>query len=182
MLATRHHRVTVVEIMGHKTGWLADAARSLASGINVMSIPEIPYSIDRRRRRPDRAQPQGQEVLDHRRPEGALSPTGGAGSGGTQEGQEQHNGEKGRRRWPGRVRTRPRRSRGPRRCDRRRQGVRLLPRHRPWRWPPSACASRRGSSAAQAQTRLTALGHTQRGDAPRPPIASWRPAGTRTVS
>ncbi|RMD58097.1 MAG: 6-phosphofructokinase [Nitrospirae bacterium] len=43
--ASSHHRVMVVEIMGHNTGWLA-AASGLAGGADVVLIPEIPYSID----------------------------------------------------------------------------------------------------------------------------------------
>ncbi|HLC16130.1 MAG TPA: ATP-dependent 6-phosphofructokinase [Thermodesulfovibrionia bacterium] len=43
--ASSHHRVMVVEIMGHNTGWLT-AASGLAGGADVVLIPEIPYSID----------------------------------------------------------------------------------------------------------------------------------------
>lgn len=43
--ASSHQRVMVVEIMGHRTGWLA-ASAGLAGGADVVLIPEIPYSID----------------------------------------------------------------------------------------------------------------------------------------
>ncbi len=43
--ADSHHRVIVVEIMGHAAGWLALGA-GLAGGADVILIPEIPYSID----------------------------------------------------------------------------------------------------------------------------------------
>jgi 6-phosphofructokinase 1 len=43
--ASSHHRVMVVEIMGHNTGWLT-AAAGLAGGADVVLIPEIPYSIE----------------------------------------------------------------------------------------------------------------------------------------
>jgi phosphofructokinase-like protein len=43
--ASSHHRVMVLEIMGHNTGWLS-AAAGLAGGADVVLIPEIPYSID----------------------------------------------------------------------------------------------------------------------------------------
>ena len=43
--AYSHHRVMVVEIMGHNTGWLT-AASGLAGGADVVLIPEIPYQID----------------------------------------------------------------------------------------------------------------------------------------
>jgi ATP-dependent phosphofructokinase / diphosphate-dependent phosphofructokinase len=43
--ADSHHRVIVVEIMGHNAGWLALGA-GLAGGADVILIPEIPYRID----------------------------------------------------------------------------------------------------------------------------------------
>jgi len=42
--AHSHHRVIVVETMGHKAGWLALGA-GLASGADVILIPEIPYDV-----------------------------------------------------------------------------------------------------------------------------------------
>lgn len=42
--AHSHHRIIVVEIMGHKAGWLGLGA-GLASGADVILIPEIPYDI-----------------------------------------------------------------------------------------------------------------------------------------
>ena len=43
--AHSHHRIIVVEIMGHNTGWLALGA-GLAGGADVILIPEIPYDIE----------------------------------------------------------------------------------------------------------------------------------------
>jgi 6-phosphofructokinase 1 len=43
--AHSHHRIVVVEVMGHNTGWLALAA-GLAGGADVILIPEIPYDVD----------------------------------------------------------------------------------------------------------------------------------------
>lgn len=42
--AHSHHRVIVVETMGHGAGWLALTA-GIASGSDVILIPEIPYDI-----------------------------------------------------------------------------------------------------------------------------------------
>ena len=42
--AHSHHRIIVVEVMGHNTGWLGLGA-GLASGADVILIPEIPYDI-----------------------------------------------------------------------------------------------------------------------------------------
>lgn len=42
--ATSHHRIIICEIMGHKAGWLALGA-GLAGGADVILIPEIPYSL-----------------------------------------------------------------------------------------------------------------------------------------
>ena len=41
--AHSHHRIIVVEIMGHNAGWLALGA-GIAGGADVILIPEIPYS------------------------------------------------------------------------------------------------------------------------------------------
>lgn len=43
--AHSHHRVIVVETMGHRAGWLALCA-GLSSGADVILIPEIPYDVD----------------------------------------------------------------------------------------------------------------------------------------
>ncbi len=43
--AHSHHRIIVVEIMGHRSGWLALGA-GIAGGADVILLPEIPYSID----------------------------------------------------------------------------------------------------------------------------------------
>ncbi|QWW19681.1 ATP-dependent 6-phosphofructokinase [Schaalia sp. 19OD2882] len=43
--AHSHHRIIVVEIMGHKAGWLALGA-GIAGGADIILLPEIPYSID----------------------------------------------------------------------------------------------------------------------------------------
>lgn len=43
--AHSHHRVIVVEIMGHRAGWLALGA-GIAGGADVILIPEIPYQVD----------------------------------------------------------------------------------------------------------------------------------------
>ena len=43
--AHSHHRIVVVETMGHKTGWLALGA-GIGGGADVILIPEIPYDVD----------------------------------------------------------------------------------------------------------------------------------------
>lgn len=43
--AMSHHRVMVVEVMGRNAGWLALTA-GVASGGDIVLIPEIPYRID----------------------------------------------------------------------------------------------------------------------------------------
>ncbi len=44
--ATSHGRILVVEIMGHKAGWL-NLYAGVAGGADVVLIPEIPYSIEK---------------------------------------------------------------------------------------------------------------------------------------
>jgi ATP-dependent phosphofructokinase / diphosphate-dependent phosphofructokinase len=43
--AHSHHRIIVVEVMGHNTGWLALGA-GIAGGADVILVPEIPYQVD----------------------------------------------------------------------------------------------------------------------------------------
>jgi 6-phosphofructokinase 1 len=43
--AHSHHRIIVVEVMGHNTGWLALGA-GIAGGADVILIPEIPYDVE----------------------------------------------------------------------------------------------------------------------------------------
>ncbi|MDD5329641.1 MAG: ATP-dependent 6-phosphofructokinase [Sulfuricella sp.] len=43
--AHSHHRIIVVEIMGHRAGWLALGA-GIAGGADVILIPEIPYAVE----------------------------------------------------------------------------------------------------------------------------------------
>ena len=44
--AHSHHRIIVVEVMGHNTGWLA-LGSGIAGGADVILIPEIPYVIEK---------------------------------------------------------------------------------------------------------------------------------------
>ncbi len=44
--ATSHNRIIVVELMGHRAGWLTLGA-GLAGGADVILIPEIPYEAER---------------------------------------------------------------------------------------------------------------------------------------
>ena len=44
--AASHNRVFIVEVMGHKVGWLTLNA-GMAGGADIILIPEIPYDIDK---------------------------------------------------------------------------------------------------------------------------------------
>ena len=44
--AASHSRVFIVEVMGHKVGWLTLHA-GIASGADIILLPEIPYDIDK---------------------------------------------------------------------------------------------------------------------------------------
>ena len=43
--ATSHGRIFIVEVMGHKVGWL-NLYAGIAGGADIILIPEIPYDID----------------------------------------------------------------------------------------------------------------------------------------
>ena len=44
--ATSHGRIFIVEVMGHKVGWL-NLYAGIAGGADVILLPEIPYDIDK---------------------------------------------------------------------------------------------------------------------------------------
>jgi 6-phosphofructokinase 1 len=44
--AHSHHRIIVVEVMGHNAGWLTLGA-GIAGGADVILIPEIPYDVEK---------------------------------------------------------------------------------------------------------------------------------------
>ena len=44
--ASSHRRIMLVEIMGHRTGWLT-LASGIAGGADVILIPEIPYNVEK---------------------------------------------------------------------------------------------------------------------------------------
>ena len=44
--ASSHNRVFIVEVMGHKVGWITLHA-GIAGGADIILIPEIPYDIDK---------------------------------------------------------------------------------------------------------------------------------------
>ena len=44
--AASHNRIFIVEIMGHKVGWITLHA-GIAGGADVILLPEIPYDIDK---------------------------------------------------------------------------------------------------------------------------------------
>ncbi len=44
--AHSHYRIVVVEIMGHRAGWLALGA-GIAGGADVILLPEIPYDVEK---------------------------------------------------------------------------------------------------------------------------------------
>jgi len=44
--AHSHHRIVIVELMGHNTGWLTLGA-GLAGGADVILIPEIPFDVQK---------------------------------------------------------------------------------------------------------------------------------------
>ena len=43
--ATSHSRVFIVEVMGHKVGWVTLHA-GIAGGADIILLPEIPYDVD----------------------------------------------------------------------------------------------------------------------------------------
>lgn len=70
--AHSHHRIIVVEIMGHNTGWLGLGA-GIASGADVILIPEIPYDVNQVANAIRRRRQRGKNFSIVAVAEGALS-------------------------------------------------------------------------------------------------------------
>jgi ATP-dependent phosphofructokinase / diphosphate-dependent phosphofructokinase len=70
--AHSHHRIIVVEVMGHNAGWLALGA-GMASGADVILIPEIPYNTHEIARAIRKRQQRGNNFSIVVVAEGALS-------------------------------------------------------------------------------------------------------------
>ncbi len=70
--ATSHGRIFVVEVMGHKAGWLT-LYSGVAGGADVIVIPEIPYDINRIKDEIDRRTKAGKTFSIVAVAEGAIS-------------------------------------------------------------------------------------------------------------
>jgi 6-phosphofructokinase len=70
--AHSHHRIIVIEVMGHNAGWLALGA-GVASGADVVLIPEIPYDHEKVARAIRQRQQRGNNFSIVVVAEGALS-------------------------------------------------------------------------------------------------------------
>ncbi|MCI8623486.1 MAG: 6-phosphofructokinase [Provencibacterium sp.] len=70
--ATSHGRVFIVELMGHKAGWLTLHA-GIAGGADIILIPEIPYRLDSILSTLNKRGRQGKEFSILAVAEGALS-------------------------------------------------------------------------------------------------------------
>lgn len=62
----------IVEIMGHKTGWLTLHSR-IAGGADIILIPEIPYNVDEVLNTIRKREKQGKKFTIIAMAEGAIS-------------------------------------------------------------------------------------------------------------
>ena len=70
--AASHGRVFIVEVMGHKVGWLTLNA-GMAGGAEIILIPEIPYDIDKIVKAIDKRHERGAKFTILAVAEGAIS-------------------------------------------------------------------------------------------------------------
>ena len=70
--AASHSRVFIVEIMGHKTGWLT-LHSGIAGGADIILIPEIPYNVDEVLNTIKKREKQGKKFTIIAMAEGAIS-------------------------------------------------------------------------------------------------------------
>lgn len=70
--ATSHGRIFIVEVMGHKVGWLTLYA-GIAGGADIILLPEIPYDMDKIAKVIDKRQQAGKRFSILAVAEGAVS-------------------------------------------------------------------------------------------------------------
>ncbi len=70
--AKSHGRVFIVELMGHKTGWLTLHA-GIAGNADIILIPEIPYDIDKVKKTIEKKTKAGKKYIIIAVAEGAIS-------------------------------------------------------------------------------------------------------------
>ena len=70
--AASHSRVFIVELMGHKTGWLT-LHSGIAGGADIILIPEIPYNVDEVLNTIRKREKQGKKFTIIAMAEGAIS-------------------------------------------------------------------------------------------------------------
>lgn len=70
--AASHKRIFIVEIMGHKVGWMTLYA-GIAGGADIILLPEIPYDIDRILEAIEQRHQQGKQFTILAVAEGAIS-------------------------------------------------------------------------------------------------------------
>lgn len=70
--ASSHQRVFIVEVMGHKVGWLTLYA-GIAGGADIILIPEIPYDIEKVAEAINKRKSRGSEFTILAVAEGAIS-------------------------------------------------------------------------------------------------------------
>ncbi len=70
--AASHNRVFLVEIMGHKVGWLTLHA-GIAAGADIILLPEIPYDLDKVIQAIEARKRQGKDFTIVAMAEGAIS-------------------------------------------------------------------------------------------------------------
>lgn len=70
--ATSHGRIFIVEVMGHKVGWL-NLYAGIAGGADIILLPEIPYDINKVAEVIDKREAEGKRFSILAVAEGALS-------------------------------------------------------------------------------------------------------------
>ena len=149
----------VIELMGHNAGWLT-LQRGLAGGADIILIPEIPYDIDSICQHLTERRRRGKWFSIVAVAEGAAPEAARAGAPMPAE--------------PGQTRRtrRSKKDKDKKARRTRRTGSRTQPAQRRWTTPATAGPARRwprrSASRLGMETRVTVLGHLQRGGIPTP--------------
>lgn len=142
--AHSHHRIVVVEVMGHNAGWLA-LGSGLAGGADVILIPEIRYDLER----------VAQTVIE-RRQAGSTFSIIAVSEGALSQEQADH---------LDKLKARKKKARD---ADARRKAKSKLEQARREQAEHTHRLARQLEALTRLESRVTILGHVQRGGVPSP--------------
>lgn len=171
--ATSHQRIIVVEIMGHKAGWLTLGA-GIAGGADVILIPEIPYAEERVAEHLQERSRHGKRFSIVAVAEGAMSVAEAEAAAAAEEGRKARKKDKERRKREEDAEARARKAAETDEDSsptetvmiRRGAGAPVEATYHTVQEPKASRLARALQRLTGTEARVTTLGHVQRGGTP----------------